>query len=252
MEHDLMVHSRHVVRLRAALASAAVVLVAAACGSSTSPKAQTPAQLAAYWDAYAGTHLTAGTGRDTILAEVAEILNGPIAYGQLPTKVTLHAGDSSQTWSAIGVMLVDSAASDSEAVVIAWQDSVLTTFALLAATGSTLPHLQIAQFGIAADANNLQSADSSSVTLAVAARSGACASTAIAHVYPLIPTYEPVNHTCTLASITAGGHLHFPTAVPALQDVDVTSTTIAAVRLQRKSGAGFERVHGLRGAISLR
>src|SRR5579872_2058802 len=113
-----MIHLRHTLVLRSVVAAITMLLLAA-CGSSTSPKQESPAQLAAYYDALIGTDLAAGTVADSLHAELIAILNGPIAYGQLPTKIGINAAGA-QTWFANAVILVDSAQSDSEMLVSLW------------------------------------------------------------------------------------------------------------------------------------
>jgi hypothetical protein len=241
-----MTHSRWTTAIAGAIAGASALLLAA-CGSSTSPKGQTPAQAAAYYDALAGTHLAAGSHADTIDAEFISILDGPIAYGQLPTKISVSTGGVAQTWYANAAVFVDSAQSDSDIFISLWADTVVSSFMLAEAVRNTLPALQAGVFYLSSGPGS--SADSSSVTLASAVKSSSCATNiAVTHVYSLAPTYDPANATCTPASVTVGGHLHFPAQsgiATQYQDIDLTSTAISAVRLQATHGFTFARVHGM-------
>jgi hypothetical protein len=231
--------------------AATTALLLAACGSSTSPKGQSPAQLAAYYDALAGTHFAAGTKADTIDAEFISILDGPIAYGQLPTKIGVSASGVAQTWYANAAVFVDSAQTDSLLFISLWADTGVSSFVLAEALSSTLPALEIAAFYLSSGPGS--SADTSTVTLVPAAKSSSCATNiAITHVYPITPTYDPGNTTCTPASVTVGGHLHFHASAgiaTQYQDIDLTSTAVSAVRLQATHGSTFARVHALPHAI---
>jgi hypothetical protein len=242
----MMHHSRWTSALGSAIAATSALLLAA-CGSSTSPKGQSPAQLAAYYDALAGTHLAAGTGADSIDAEFISILAGPIAYGQAPTKISLSASGVAQTWYANAAVFVDSAQTDSTLFISLWADTAVSSFMLTEATKTSLPNLVAGVFYLSSGAGS--SADSSTVTVAPAVKSSSCVTTvAITHVYSLAPTYDPSHTTCTPASVTIAGHLHFHAATgiaTQYQDIDLTSTAVSAVRLQATHGTTFARVHAL-------
>jgi hypothetical protein len=240
-----MTHSRWTSALASAIAATTAMFLAA-CGSSTSPKGQSPAQLAAYYDALAGTHLAAGTGADSIDAEFISILDGPIAYGQLPTKITVSASGVARTWYGNAALFVDSAQTDSTLFISLWADTTVSSFMLAEARKTSLPDLAAAVFyssGVGVGA------DSSTVTVAAAVKSSSCATNvAITHVDPSAPTYDPANTTCTPARVTVGGHLHFRAQngiAAQYQDIDLTSTAISAVRLQATHGATFARVRAL-------
>ena len=241
-----MIHSRWTRALGSAIAAISTMLVAA-CGSSTSPKSQSAAQVAAYYDALAGTHLAAGTRGDTTEAEFISILNGPIAYGQLPTRVSVSASGAAQTWFANAAMFIDSTSADTTIIVSWWPDTVVSSFMLAEAFSGTLPNLDAALFFVASGTGS--SADSSTVTVVPGTKSGSCATNiAITHVYTGAPTYDPVNLTCTPATATIGGHLHFQAQsgiATQFQDIDVSSTTISAVRLQAIHGSIYARVRNL-------
>ncbi|HTD60062.1 MAG TPA: hypothetical protein VK679_05380 [Gemmatimonadaceae bacterium] len=236
-----MTHSRWT------LATALLLFTACSSSSSTSPQGQSPAQVAAYYDALAGTHLAAGTGADSIDAEFISVLNGPIAYGQLPTKISVSASGVAQTWYANAAIFVDSAQSDSEIFISMWADTVVSSFMLAEAINNTLPGLEAGVFYLATGPGS--SADSSTVTVAPAVKSSSCATNiSISHVYSFAPTYDPVNTTCTPASATVGGHLHFQAEAgiaSQYQDIDLTSTAISGVRLQATHGSTFARVRAL-------
>ncbi|HTA74770.1 MAG TPA: hypothetical protein VK733_10875 [Gemmatimonadaceae bacterium] len=225
----------------------ALLLLAACSSSSTSPKAQSPAQVAAYYDALAGTHLAAGTTADSIDAEFISVLNGPIAYGQLPTKISVSASGVAQTWYADAAIFVDSAQSDSEVFIAMWADTVVSSFMLAEAINTSLPGLEAGVFYLSSGAGS--GADSSTVTVTPTVKSSSCATNiSISHVYSFAPTYDPANTTCTPASATIGGHLHFQAAAgiaTQYQDIDLTSTAISAVRLQATHGSTFARVRAL-------
>jgi len=245
-----MTHSRYSSAVGSVVAATAA-LVLAACGSSTSPKGQSPAQVAAYYDALAGTHLAAGTRADSLDADFIGIIEGPIAYGQLPTKIGVSAG-TAQTWYANAAIFVDSAQTDSLTFISLWADTTVSSFIFSEAVKSTLPNLAAANLYTVSGAQS--AADSSTVTIATGVKSSSCATNiAITHVYTSFPTYDPANATCTPASLTIGGHLHFQadTGITAqLQDIDVTTTTVTAVRLVATHGATFARVRSLpRGII---
>ncbi len=248
-----MTHSRYTLALSSVVAATTVLLLAA-CGSSTSPKGQSPNQVAAYYDALVGTDLAAGTAADSLDAEFVSILLGPIAYGQLPTKISISAG-SAQTWYANAAIFVDSAQTDSVMLVSLWADTTVSSFIFSEAARTTLPGLEAAEFFTAA--GNESSADSSTITLALGVKSSSCVTNiAITHVSPDFPTYDPANTTCTPATATIGGHLHFQSVAgiaAQYQDIDLTSTTVSAVRLQATHGTNFARVHSLpRGGIRVR
>jgi hypothetical protein len=242
-----MTHSRWTSALGTAIAVASALLLTACGSSSTSPKAESPAQVAAYYDALAGTHLAAGTGADSIDAELISILEGPIAYGQLPTKISVSASGVAQTWYANAAIFVDSAQSDSEIFISMWADTVVSSVMLAEATSTSLPGLQAGIFILSSGAGS--NVDSSTVTVAPAVKSSSCATNiSVTHVYSFAPTYDPANTTCTPASATIGGHLHFQPAAgiaTQYQDVDLTSTAISAVRLQATHGITFARVRAL-------
>jgi hypothetical protein len=241
-----MTHSRWTLALGTAIAAATALLLTA-CSSSTSPKAESAAQVAAYYDALAGTHLAAGTSADSIDAELISILEGPIAYGQLPTKISVSASGVTQTWYANAAIFVDSAQSDSEVFVSMWADTLVSSFMLAEATNTTLPGLEAGIFLLSSGAGS--SADSSTVTVAPTVKSSSCATNiSVTHVYSFAPTYDPANTTCTPASATIGGHLHFQPAAGVAtqyQDIDLTSAAISAVRLQATHGSTFARVRAL-------
>jgi hypothetical protein len=227
---------------------ATALLLLTACSSSTSPKGgQSAAQVAAYYDALAGTHLAANTGADSLDAEFISVLNGPIAYGQLPTKISVSASGVAQTWYANAAIFVDSAQSDSEVFISLWADTVVSSFMLAEAINNSLPGLEAGVFYLSTGPGS--SADSSTVTVTPAVKSSSCATNiSISHVYSFAPTYDPANTTCTPASATIAGHLHFQAAAgiaSQYQDIDLTSTAVSAVRLQATHGATFERVRAL-------
>jgi len=234
-----MTHSRWTI--------ATALLLLTACSSSTSPKGQSTSQVAAYYDALASTHLAAGTHADSIDGEFISVLNGPIAYGQSPTKISVSASGVAQTWYADAAIFVDSAQSDSEVFISLWADTVVSSFMLAEGIGSTLPGLEAGVFYLSSGPGS--SADSSTVTVTPAVKSSSCATNiAITNVYSLAPTYDPTNTTCTPASATIGGHLHFQAAAgiaTQYQDIDLTSTAISAVRLQATHGSTFDRVRAL-------
>lgn len=241
-----MIISRWTSTLSGTIAAASAVLLAACGSSSTSPKGETAAQVSAYYDALAGTHLAAGTAADTIDAEFIGLFNGPIAYGQLPTQIAVSASGTSATWYADAVLYTDSAQTDSARFIFLWADTTVSAFML----GEADTALENADFYTASGAS--AGADSSTVTLTGASKSGSCANNPITHTYSVLPTYDPADLTCTPATITLGGHLHFQAAngiASQFQDIDLASTTIAAVRLQSLHGSAFERVrkmpHGI-------
>jgi hypothetical protein len=245
-----MTHSRFSTAVGSVVAATAA-LVLAACGSSTSPKGQSPAQLAAYYDALAGTHLAAGTRADSLDADFIGIIDGPIAYGQLPTKISVSAG-SAQTWYANAAIFVDSAQTDSLTFISLWADTAVSSFIFSEAVKSSLPNLASATFYTASGL--LSSADSSTVTVATDVKASSCATNiAITHVYANFPTYDPANATCTPATVTIGGHLHFQVVsgiAAQFQDIDLATTTVSAVRLMATHGTTFARVRSLpRGII---
>jgi hypothetical protein len=246
-----MTHSRWTSALGTAIAGATALLLTACGSSSTSPKTQSPAQVAAYYDALAGTHLAAGTGADSIDAELISILDGPIAYGQLPTKIGVSASGVAQTWYANAAIFVDSAQSDSEVFISMWADTVASAFMLAEASATSLPALEAGLFILSSGPES--GADSSTVTAAPTVKSSSCATNiSVTHVYSFAPTYDPANTTCTPASATIGGHLHFQPAAGVAtqyQDIDLTSTVISGVRLQATHGTTFERVRALRHGI---
>jgi hypothetical protein len=208
------------------IAGAAGLVLLGACSSSTGPH-QSATQLAAYYDGLAGTYLAAGTNYDTLAAHFVEALNGPIAYGQVPTRLTLTAGGVSQSWLADAAVLVDSAGTDSTFVLFIWQDTTVSQYMLGKGTYS---FFRISSGGVAAAV-----ADTSTITDTLAVKPGACAATPITHVFPGILTYDPAHYTCQPATVTIGGHLHFHAAggIDAqYQDIDVPLTAIAAVRLR--------------------
>jgi hypothetical protein len=240
-----MTHSRYTVVL-GGLVAAITTLLLAACGNSTSPQGQSPAQVAAYYDALAGTDLAAGTAADSLDAEFIGVIEGPIAYGQLPTKININAGGA-QTWYADAAIFVDSAHTDSVTLIALWADTTVSSFIFSEAEENTLPDLGAAEFFTAAGAGS--NADSSTVTVTQGVKSSSCATNiTVTHVYAAFPTYDPANTTCTPASVTIGGHLHFQAASgigAQYQDIDLTSTAVSAVRLQATHGSTFARVHSL-------
>jgi hypothetical protein len=237
-----MTHSRYTLVLGSVVAASTALLLTA-CGNSTSPKGESPAQVAAYYDALAGTDLAAGTGPDSLDAEFIGVLEGPIAYGQLPTKINITAGGA-LTWYANAAIFVDSGQTDSVTLVSLWADTVVSSFIFSEAEKTTLPALEAAEFYNAAGDGSI--ADSSTVTVAWAVKSGSCATNiTITHVYAAFPTYDPANTTCTPAIVTVGGHLHFEAAsgiAAQFEDIDLTSTAVSAVRLQATHGADFARI----------
>jgi hypothetical protein len=178
------------------------------------------------------------------------VLEGPIAYGQLPTKISLSAGGA-QTWYANAAIFVDSAQTDSVTLISMWADTTVSSFILSEAVQASLPNLDAASFFTASGDGS--DADSSTVIIAQAVKSSVCATNiAINHPFAALPTYDPANTTCTPATVTIGGHLHFQPATgiaAQYQDIDVTSTTISAVRLLVTHGTTLARVHALRPGI---
>src|SRR5581483_5629837 len=242
-----MIHSRWTTILSGAIAAAGALLVAACGSSSTSPKGQSAAQVAAYYDALVGTHLAAGTATDTLDAEIISILNGPIAYGQLPARIAVSASGASQSWYGNAIVLIDSAATDSAVAVFLWSDTAVSSFILAEAESDSLPHLGLVQF--IANSGAFANRDTTTVSVTPGVKSGSCA-TNIAITYPsaILPTYDPANLTCTPATVTIAGHLHFEAEAgiaSQFQDIDLASTALSAVRLQAMHGAVFSRVRGL-------
>jgi hypothetical protein len=211
--------------------SAASLVVLAGCGGSTGPR-QSPTQVAAYYDALAGTRLAAGTNYDTLAAHFIEVLNGPIAYGQLPTALTITASGTRQRWLADAAWFVDSARTDSSLVIMIWQDTTVSQYML--GIGTAFGFYRIAQGVVSAVA------DTSTVTTTASLRGGPCTNTPITHVFSQIPTYDPAHVACQPGIVVIGGHLHFHATNgidTSYQDLDLESATISAVRLQDLHGA---------------
>jgi hypothetical protein len=223
------------IRYSVVMAVGFVGVLTACGGDSTGPSRESTAQLAAYYDAYAGRLLATGREADTIEAAFVEMLNGPIAYGQRPTAITLLASGSPQTWFVNGAIFVDSAGSaDSVMFITLWRDTVVSSVVLLQAFGADIPRLDEA--AAYATPFIIGLADTIAATGTSAPQSGACSPRApVTHVPLHFPRYDPARTTCSPASIVVSGHVHFPRATGAsapLRDIDLAPTMISAIRLQ--------------------
>jgi hypothetical protein len=212
-----------------------------ACGDSTSPEGPKPSVIATYYDTFAGQLLARNTHGDSIKAQWVEILNGPIAYGRSPSRIAIADSDSTASWFANGALFVDSSmTSDSSLVISVWRDTLVSSF-ILAFAYNSFPNVTNASFAV--DSGAIAYSDTVAVTVSTRGASGRCDTTVvIAHVSSIAPTWDPQKTTCMPATFTIGGHLHFeanPGIPSPFQDIDLTSTTISAVRLQAVHGAIF-------------
>jgi hypothetical protein len=123
---------RPVSRRYAVVATAALTLVLAACGSSntTGPKTPTPQALATHFDSIYSAYLATGTSNDTALGRyIAEFFEVPPAYGASLSSFTVTTASGTQTWQGFTYEYASTGSSgDSTFLTVAFSDLNLSHF----------------------------------------------------------------------------------------------------------------------------
>jgi len=221
-----------------AVASTALVVGLAACGSSnspTGPTAPTPAQLASFFDSIYSADLAAGTAADSEAAVlVAELLELTPALGGHRTTISVTTGSGTQSWYGFEYGVNDGP--DSEFVTIAYSDNNLTNVLLAEeAVDSSTSHTEAAIY-----TDNFQTGVGDSVATvsgAVTSVGSSCSLQSGLAADALITNYTE-DVTCQLASYNVSASVVFAASsnLGALQSISFSNVGFNGVMFTDISG----------------